>query len=114
MEKVNDKETKGLAKTRGRGKASLSFTDLEQAAGYASVVAQGATPFNSPVSIHFHSTRKRLVDADSVSAKAVIDGIVHAGLLQDDSPQFVAEVSYSQEKTGKDEEEETIVTIQEL
>ena len=78
------------------------------------MVSEGVTAFTSPVSIHLHSKRKRLVDADSVSAKAVIDGIVHAGLLQDDSPQFVAEVSYSQEKTAKDESEETIVTIQEL
>jgi Holliday junction resolvase RusA-like endonuclease len=63
---------------------------------------------DTPVSIHVHSIRKRLTDADGVSAKATIDGLVHAGLLQDDSPEFVKEVSYSQEK-GK--EEETIITI---
>ena len=104
----NDKETKGS------DEVTVSFADLEQTAGYEALVEEGITAFDTPVSIHLHSKRKRLVDADSVSAKAVIDGIVHAGLLQDDSPKFVAEVSYSQEKTEKDESEETIVTIQEL
>lgn len=59
--------------------------------------------------IHVHSRRKRLVDADGVSAKAVIDGFVAAGLLEDDSHQYVEEVSYSQEKIDKDEAEETIL-----
>ena len=73
-------------------------------------LGQEETPrFNSPVSIHIHSIRKRSTDADGISAKAVIDGIVRAGILIDDSPQYVKEVSYSQEK-GK--EEKTIITIQ--
>jgi hypothetical protein len=86
---------------------------LEQTPGYAAVVAEGLTPFAAPVNIHIHSKRKRLVDADSVSAKAVIDGVVHTGLLEDDSPQFVKEVSYSQEKIAKGEEETTVITITE-
>ena len=72
------------------------------------------TPFDSRVSIHIHSRRKRLVDADGVSAKAAIDGIVHSGLLKDDSSEYVEEVSYSQEKIQKGEEEETIITIEEI
>ena len=59
-------------------------------------------------SIHIHSIRKRLTDADGISGKACIDGLVHAGILQDDSPAFVSQVSYSQEK-GK--EEKTIITL---
>ena len=58
--------------------------------------------------LHIHSRRKRLCDADGISAKAVIDGMVKAGVLPDDSPQYVQKVSYSQEKG---EPEETIVTI---
>lgn len=68
-----------------------------------------ATAFNSPVRIHVHSIRNRLTDADGISAKAAIDGLVHAGILEDDSPAFVKEVTYSQEKTKG--EERTIITI---
>ena len=66
------------------------------------------TPYNSSVSIHVHSKRQRLCDADGISAKAVIDGLVSAGILQDDSPNYVNAVSYSQEKS---QIEETIITI---
>jgi len=63
---------------------------------------------NPPISIHIHSKRKRLVDADGVSAKAAIDGLVHAGVLPDDSPKYVSQVSYSQEQAT---EEETVIYI---
>jgi hypothetical protein len=67
--------------------------------------------FNSPVNIHIHSKRYRLADADGISAKAVIDGIVKANLLADDSPKYVESVTYSQEKIPKIEQETTKVTI---
>jgi hypothetical protein len=58
------------------------------------------------VRIHIHSRRKRLCDPDGISAKAVIDGLVHSGILKDDSAEFISEVSYSQEKTNAEEETE--------
>ena len=67
--------------------------------------------FNSPVRIHIHSVRKRLTDVDGVSAKAAIDGLVKADVFTDDSPEFVKEVSYSQEKGP---EEKTIIRIETL
>lgn len=87
---------------------------MESGAGLAALEQKEPTPFDSPVNIHVHSCRKRLIDADGISAKAAIDGLVHSGLLEDDSPQWVKEVSYSQEKAGKDEMEETIITIKEV
>ena len=66
--------------------------------------------FSSQVNIHIHSKRNRLTDADGISAKYAIDEIVHSGLLQDDGPQYVRRVSYSQEKSKT---EETIITISE-
>ena len=63
------------------------------------------------VNIHIHSIRKRLVDPDGISGKAAIDGLVHAGLLEDDSCKFVEEVRYTQEKGA---EEKTIITIKEV
>lgn len=101
-------------KTQGGSEAAISLADVESCAWYEALVKEGVTPFDSPVSIHIHSKRKRLTDADSISAKAAIDGLVHAGLLQDDSPKFVQEVHYSQERTEKDEPEETILTIKEI
>ena len=100
--------------TEGSNTAPIPPTNLESCAWYEAMVKEGVTAFDSPVSIHVHSKRARLTDADSVSAKAAIDGIVHAGLLQDDSPEFVQSVSYSQEKTEKGEPEETIITIKEI
>ena len=67
--------------------------------------------FTSPVCISIYSIRKRLVDTDGISAKAVIDGIVKVGLLEDDSPKYVQEVRYSQEKGT---EEKTVITIREV
>ncbi len=60
-------------------------------------------------SIHVHSRTKRLADTDGRSCKAVIDGLVKAGILTDDNPKFVSEVSQSQEVTK--DEEETIIDI---
>lgn len=59
--------------------------------------------------IHIHSVRKRLADPDGISAKAAIDAIVVAGLLQDDNAMIVKEVFYSQEKGDT---EETTITIE--
>ena len=61
--------------------------------------------------VHIHSIRKRLADPDGVSAKAVIDGLVHAGILIDDSAKEIGKVSYTQEK-GK--EEKTLITFTEV
>ncbi len=52
--------------------------------------------------------RKKLIDIDNISAKAVIDGLVHAGVLVDDSPEFVSSVTTKQ-LWSKDER--TIIQI---
>jgi hypothetical protein len=101
-------------KKKSGGKATISLAYLESNTSNGAMAEKEITPFNSRVSIHVHSKRKRLVDADAVSAKAAIDGLVHAGLLQDDSPKYVEEVSYTQEKIQKGETEETIITIEEV
>jgi len=82
---------------------------MEQTVSDAPLAKEETERFNTPVSIHVHSIRKRLTDADGISAKAVIDGIVLSGLLPDDSPKYVKQVSYSQEKGTP---EETIITIE--
>lgn len=95
-------------KTSKGSDTAVSLTDLESAIVHESVPENGFAPLAAPCSIHIHSKRGRLTDADGISAKAAIDGAVHGGILQDDSPEFVQEVSYSQAKTSA-KNEETII-----
>lgn len=85
--------------------------NLEQAIGDALLGKEEVPRFDSLVRISIHSVRKRLADSDGISGKAAIDGIVKAGILADDSPKFVKEVTHSQE-TGK--EEITVIRIEEV
>jgi len=91
-----------------KNRATIPIANMEPNVSYASLATKSITRLTSPISIHVHSIRKRLTDVDGISAKAVIAGLVHSGILIDDSPIYVKEVTYSQEK-GKIEK--TIITI---
>lgn len=67
--------------------------------------------FDSPVRVHFHHIRKRLADLDNLCGKAVLDGLIACGILEDDRQAFVKEIKHTQE-IGK--EERTIVTVEEI
>lgn len=101
----------GKTKITKESCATLSLADLEQAVVNEPIPKGKLTTLDTLCRIHIHSKRKRLTDADGVSAKAAIDGLVHGGLLQDDSAKFVTEVSYSQEKS---KEEETTIELWEV
>lgn len=90
---------------------AIPAADLEQDSGNAPLGAQKVARPNPPVRIHVHSVRKRLADADGISAKAAIDGLIHAGILADDSPDIVRQVTFSQERG---EPEQTIIDIEEV
>jgi len=92
-------------------KTAFSTANMESDTCNEPVAKRQAAPHDTRCSIHLHSRRKRLTDADGVSGKAAIDGLVHAGLLADDSPEYVQEVSYSQAKIKKGEAEETLIEI---
>ena len=49
-----------------------------------------------PAKITVINMRKRQIDVDNLSTKALIDGLVHAGVLVDDSPDYVNEVVVKQ------------------
>ena len=69
--------------------------------------------YDTPVCIHLHSLRHRLCDSDGISGKAAIDGLVIAGILQDDSPKEVPESPIqTQVKIPMSQKEETIITIE--
>ena len=82
---------------------------MESVNGNAPLGTNDMPGFDSPVRITFHHVRKRLADIDGLSGKAAIDGIVKAGILADDSPKQVAEVSHTQSKGSV---EKTIITIE--
>ena len=86
----------------------VSVADVEPHSSDEPLGAEEAARHDSRCRIHVHSVRRRLTDADGISAKAAIDGLVHGGILADDSPQEVRAVTYSQEKG---EEETTIITL---
>lgn len=96
------------------GNATNCSAHLEPVVGNAPLEAKKGERFNSPVRITVVSYRSRLCDADGVSAKAAIDGLVHAGILQDDSPEYVSEVSYRQVKVKNKSEEKTQLIIEEV
>ena len=52
-----------------------------------------------PKKIKIISHRNRLIDVDNLCVKFFIDGLVTAGLLPDDSPEYVSEVIVSQKQS---------------
>ncbi len=92
-------------------KATFPTANVEQNSSYGVSGQKQIKTQNTRCSVHLHSKRKRLTDSDGVSGKAAIDGLVHAGIFIDDSPEFIQEVSYSQEKIKKGEAEETLIEI---
>lgn len=113
LKKILSKEAYEYAEQKyktARHSSSDSATDLEPDFRNGSLGKKKAARFDTPVRIRVHSKRRRLADADGISAKAAIDGLKHCGVLRDDSPKEVTEVSYTQELSK--EEEETIITIE--
>ena len=94
--------------------APVCFTNVESTTRSTPLEAKKDPRFNSPVRITIISYRSRLCDADGISAKAAIDGLVHCGILADDSPEYVQEVRYLQVKVKNKSEEETRLIIEEI
>ncbi len=80
---------------------SVSADNNEPSACDESLAAKEVPRLYPPCRVHIHSVRKRLTDADGVSGKAVIDGIIHSGVLPDDSPEYISEITYSQTKYNR-------------
>jgi hypothetical protein len=70
--------------------------------------------FDSPVDITVVSYRSRLCDADGISAKAAIDGLVMCGILADDTTKEIREVRYRQVKVKNANEEKTELIIERI
>lgn len=86
--------------------------NLEQNTRADCKATNATAAFDTPVCITVVSYRTRLADADGISAKAAIDGLVHAGVIADDGPEHVHEVRYRQVKVRTKREEKTILEIE--
>ena len=95
-------EKGGRVKANVDNRVAVPVADMEPAICDAPVAEEKSPGLDTPCSILVHSVRARLADSDGISGKATLDGIVHAGLLPDDSPEYVEEVRYRQTK-GKEE-----------
>lgn len=95
-----------------RGCIAHPDANLERFAKYAPMATEKMPRFDTPVYLLCTSYRKRLADTDGISYKAFIDGIVKAGILEDDSAKFVKEIRYKQFKTTG--EEKTVIEIIEV
>lgn len=101
---------KGFWNDDNQDRNADTIANLEQGACHAPLAKKKTQRHDSPCHIAIHSLRHRLADIDGICAKAAIDGLVHSGILDDDSPQYVKSVSFSQEKTKV--REETRITIE--
>ena len=66
------------------------------------------------VIINIMHHRHRKPDPGGISHKATIDGLVHAGILSDDSAKEIEEIREKQTKVPTSEPEITIITIREV
>ena len=96
------------------GSATVRSAVVEPGTRHEQVEASKVKAFDTPVSIAVHNGRNRLIDLDNISIKAALDGIVIAGLLRDDSPQWVGAIEVTQEKCTGAKKEETIITLTEI
>lgn len=62
-------------------------------------------------SVRIVSYRKRLCDADNLCAKRLCDLVRRVGAFPDDSPEYI-DLSVSQKKIGKEEEEWTEIIVE--
>jgi len=85
--------------------------NLERTIGNESIQAGKGPAFDTPVSIRIHSYRCRLCDVDGVSGKALLDGLVHANVIADDSTKEVVEVLFKQTKVKNKSDEKVVVTV---
>jgi hypothetical protein len=112
------RKSKGKIKAQKYGTATViggtasNAANLERDLGYESLGEKGPTAFDTPVCITVVSYRTCLADSDGISAKAAIDGLVLARIIEDDSTKFVEEVRYRQIKVETKAQEKTVLEIE--
>jgi hypothetical protein len=87
-------------------------THLEPLVGDEPMAAGKGAALAARVDITVVSYRSRLADADGISAKAAIDGIVMCGILADDSTKEIREIRYQQVKVKNAADEKTEIILE--
>jgi Holliday junction resolvase RusA-like endonuclease len=100
-----------MTKHENNNPSSLPAPNVEQNTSHEPMGKKKTAPLDSPVNIRVISTRSRPHDTDGVSVKAVLDGIVRAGILPDDSSKQIKSITF-ESKQGK--KENTIISIETL
>jgi len=93
-------------------KPAVPAADLEQGVSHEPLAKKQSIPFDSRVNITVTSYRKRKHDPDGISCKAVLDGIVQAGFIADDSTSEVNQITFKSIIIKKEEEEKTVIVIE--
>ena len=107
---MNERETKRNLDVQ------LSNANVEQNTSDASLGTQKAQRFypQARCKVIVYSYRKRDSDCDGISAKALIDGMVHVGIFEDDSSKFIESYESKVIKIKSNEEEKTVLEIEYL
>lgn len=92
-------------------RTSIPAPDMEPNPGDASMEPQTPARPDTRFDITVTSYRKRKHDPDGVSIKAVLDGIIRAGILSDDSSDIIRQVTFRSEIS---ETERTVIEISEV
>jgi hypothetical protein len=91
---------------------AIPVANMERAPGRPPVEAPRHPKVDTPCRIRLLCHRHRLADPDGISAKALIDGFVLAGILAGDSTREIVESPViTQVKVGRDNPETTTLEI---
>ena len=92
--------------------AAGQASNVERPAGRKPKGPRQGAAFTARVDITVVSYRSRLADADGISAKAAIDGLVMCGILADDSTKEIREIRYQQVKVKNASDEKTEIILE--
>lgn len=101
-EAVNEKDSR--RSSRGNAK-------LEQDIQSDILAKKGLKKITTPCRVVFYHYRKNLLDYDNLYTKSILDAVVRLGILEDDSPKYIQEISHKQIKS---KEEKTLILIEEI
>jgi Holliday junction resolvase RusA-like endonuclease len=108
---VGTDETKRAIMDEHSNKAPISSANMEQNTSDEPLGEEKAQGLDTRLNITVISYRKRKHDPDGVSCKAVLDGLVRAGLLQDDSTEEIKKVTFESRICEKGQKEGTIIEL---
>ena len=98
-------------KARSDPNAASTVRNMKQRVVNEPETADEVQAIMQTVDICFCHYRRRLADPDNFASKYLVDGLVEAGLLRDDSPEFVNEVRHRQEKIPAWQEESILIEL---